>query len=146
MVIGINSLQYELVGGSYNLEGLIVSKFTLKVMKIIRWLHSITSYLTLFPVLVFLVSAIASKLLIGRVLYFGSFDERNIRYNDYYPYLSFFLELTLYLLPLWLILSIINIKNYRKDKISYLLGAVGFILSIMLIIIDPFGLVKYLLD
>jgi hypothetical protein len=118
--------------------------------KIINSAHIIACYSLASCALFFLIFAIYSKLFVGRVLYFGTFDQRNNDYNNYFQALNFVLGITFFLLPVWLLISAINIvinkKSYSLNKFPYIIGVIGFIISTTLLLTDPFGLIKYLND
>lgn len=121
--------------------------------KTLVYIHKVLNLLLIIQVLFFLAFAIISKLCLGRVLYFGANDDRNVGYHIYFKLANFFLEVSLVVVPLWVISLIVNIvinqdryKSPSKQHRLDLLGVVCFLVSIFLIVFDPFGLIKYLID
>ncbi len=96
----------------------------------------------------FLIFLIGSKIFIGRVLYYGGVDQRNVGYESYFDLLMLLQNCLWVVLIFWVILTLNEILTVRfKIKKPYIkIGLLGFGLSIVYALVDPFGLIKYFID
>lgn len=94
----------------------------------------------------FLTILMYNKFMYGRVLYYGNRDETNPGFEKYFIALQILLYSTLILILIWGILTPLTVLTNRrlyKHKINISIGVIGFVLAITLLILDPFGILKW---
>jgi len=96
----------------------------------------------------FLVIALYSKLFLGWVLYYGKVDERNIGHESLFNLLMILFYGLVISIILWGISTAVMIINgkYSLATTSNKIGILGFIIGIVVLYLDPFGLSKWLND
>lgn len=106
----------------------------------------LVSSLLLLAQLLFLGMLIYNKVILGRVLYYGNTEEPNNGFEKYFETLRFLLYSTFILVVIWGILTpvaVISNRRLEKDKINILIGVLGFVIAIILLLTDPFGIFKW---
>ncbi|MEO7983171.1 MAG: hypothetical protein ABI688_03710 [Bacteroidota bacterium] len=111
-----------------------------------RKLYLFTCVLLLFSQLLTLFILAYCKKVLGKVLYYGDPEEQNPGHEKYFTALEILLYSTFILVILWCILTpfavIANRRSYEEAKINIYIGATGFVLAIILLLTDPFGIFK----
>lgn len=111
-----------------------------------KGVYKITSYLLLVVQLLFLFILLYNKVKLGRILYYGDINEENFGFEKYFKILRFLLYSSFGLIFLWCFLTpfaVISNRNLRKEKIAFFPGIPGFVLAMILLFIDPFGIFKW---
>ena len=106
----------------------------------------LVSSLLLLAQLLFLGMLIYNKVILGRVLYYGNTEEPNNGFEKYFETLRFLLYSSFILVVIWGILTpvaVISNRRLEKDKINILIGLLGFVIAIILLLTDPFGIFKW---
>lgn len=106
----------------------------------------LVSSLLLLAQLLFLGMLIYNKVILGRVLYYGNTEEPNNGFEKYFETLRFLLYSSFILVVIWGILTpvaVISNRRLEKDKINILIGVLGFVIAIILLLTDPFGIFKW---
>ena len=89
-----------------------------------------------------------NKIIYKRVLYYGNTDKpASVISQNYFDVLKFQLYATFILLIAWALLTpfavISNKRSTEENRIHMSKGIIGFIAAIILLIIDPFGMLKW---
>ena len=108
--------------------------------------YILISCLLVLTQVVFLAILLYNKFLYGRVLYYGNSDETNPGFEKYFITLKVLLYSTLILTLIWGVLTPFTVLTNRrldKHKINISIGVIGFVLAIMLLVLDPFGILKW---
>lgn len=93
----------------------------------------------------FLIFAVVTRFQTGQIPYFGvSYKE----HKRFFPYLELIENMLIVFLLAWGIISFIAVitGQFKFKRKHVIFGFVGIILSIVYVIADPFGSIKYLLD
>ena len=115
-------------------------------MPIFKKLYILTSWLLLLTQLLFISIIGYNKYRLGRVLYYGNGEEENIGFEKYFIALQVLLYTTFIFIIIWGILTpfvVIANRRLAKEKINIFIGVAGFVLAITLLLIDPFGIFKW---
>ena len=96
----------------------------------------------------FLVIALYSKLFLGWFLYYGRVDERNIGHESLFNLLMLLFYGLIISIILWGSSTVVMIINgkYNLLTTSKKIGIIGFIVGVVVLYLDPFGLAKWLND
>jgi hypothetical protein len=84
------------------------------------------------------------KIVFGRILYYG--NESNIPHENYLWILFPFYNISVFGLIIWSLSAFVKIlaNKFRMAEHANKIGIIGFILSMIFLIADPFGLWMYL--
>jgi len=116
-------------------------------MLFFKALYNLISFLLLTTQACFFSIMIYNKMTIGRILYFGNSDEPNIGYEHYFNILVILLYASFSFMIIWALLTPLavfsNKRSPNKNKINIHTGILSFLLAIVLLFIDPFGIFKW---
>lgn len=93
-----------------------------------------------------LLLMIVSLLVRGSIIQYKTSND--VGSHDYYPVISFGEGMIMFLAPIWLILSVALALDLRLSirSTSFIVGIIGFITSIIYLLLDPFGFGRYYFD
>ena len=117
--------------------------------KTFKFIYTIQCYILILISISSLTAILYSKIFFGRILYYGVPDFRNIGHQEFFDILSFLYISSLPLVIAWPFFAFIifAIEKYRNSsRLSTKIGVAGFILSLLFLITDPFGIWKYFID
>lgn len=115
-------------------------------MPIFKKLYILTSWLLLLTQLLFIGILGYNEFSLGRVLYYGDSELENIGFEKYFIALQVLLYTTFIFIIIWGILTpfaVITNRSLVKEKINIFIGVAGFVMAIILLLIDPFGIFKW---
>ena len=115
-------------------------------MRNFKILYTIICCLLLLTQLLLLSILLYNKVKLGRVLYYGNSDEMNIGFEKYFITLEVLLYCTLILVIIWSMLTpfaVLSNRRLVKDKINIYFGLIGFVMAIILLLVDPFGIFNW---
>jgi len=117
-------------------------------MTLLKSIHKILCYIPISIQIFFLILAIRSNIFWEYIPYYGRVDKRNIGFQSFFDLLMILYDCLIVSLILW---SLSSINMHMKDsfslnKTSNKIGILGFIISIVVLFLDPFGIFKYLID
>ena len=115
-------------------------------MPFFKKLYTLISWLLFLTQLLFIGILGYNKFRLGRILYYGDSGEVNVGYEKYFITLQFLLYTTFIVIIIWGILTplaVITNRRLVKEKINIFIGLAGFVLAIMLLLIDPFGIFQW---
>ncbi len=116
-------------------------------MQRFKKIYIIISYSLLLIQLIFLAIIAYTKIRLGSLLYYGNPEELSPIFHNYFLVLQFQLYSTFGLIIIWGILTpfafIYNRRSLKKDKINMFPGVIGFVVAMILLVADPFGVFKW---
>lgn len=109
--------------------------------------YSLICWLLLLTQLALLGLLAYTRVIFGKVLYYGDPDNPNPGFENYFRLLQALFYGTLVLIFLWAIVTPYAVLWNRKsrlelERVDLLKGGIGFILAIALLLADPFGIFR----
>ena len=108
--------------------------------------YRVISGLLLLSQLLILSILIYNQYKYGMVIYFGNKNEPNAGFEKYFITLQLLLYSTFVLMTIWAIITpiaVISNRRLERDKIKITIGVIGFLTAMVLLIVDPFGIFKW---
>jgi len=117
-------------------------------MRAFKDLYSVVSYSLLIAQIGFGSIWLYNKIVYKRTLYYGNTDKPpSVISQNYFDVLKFQLYATFILMIAWALLTpfavISNRRSLEEDRFHMSKGIAGFIAAIILLILDPFGMLKW---
>jgi hypothetical protein len=116
--------------------------------RIFKSLYSLQCYVLLIIPLLLLTTMLYFKVSIGRILYFGFQDFRNIGYQNFFHVLSLLYSISILLVITYpfFAMFMINTKKIAFNTLINKIGILGFISCAVFHVADPFGIWMYYID
>ena len=118
-------------------------------MRTFKDLYAVISYSLLIAQIGFISILLYNRLIYHRTLYYGGDEDPREISANYFYILKTLLYSTLVLIITWAVftpLAVLSNKRatVKEERIGMSKGITGFIIAIILLITDPFGLFKWL--
>ena len=117
-------------------------------MKLLKDIYFITSYSLFFAQAGFIAIMLYTLFKHGHIFYYGDVEYPYLVSDTYFKILKSLLYTTFALIVAWAILTpfivIINKRNDTKEYRDVIVGALGFFVAVILLFIDPFGMMKWI--
>lgn len=112
-------------------------------------LYRLTSLILLLIQLAFLGMLAYTKVMFGMVPYFGIAGDEPPGFEKYFTLLYVLLIATFLFIFLWAIMTPAAVlwnrrSRVEEERIDLVKGGVGFVLAVLLILLDPFGVFRHL--
>lgn len=126
-----------------------ISLFSIRFGTMFPKLYSITGLLLLLTQLAILGMLAYTQVLFGKVPYFGNADDQPPGYEKYFSLLRVLLFATFFLILIWALCTPFAVlwnrrSRVEEEKTELVKGGIGFILAVFLLLVDPFGIFKYI--
>ena len=116
------------------------------MIKLLNFLYGIICYSFHFAIFALMAILFGGKIFLGRYIYFGDFKKDLDDYN-YLGIINVLESLIFYACIFWILSTLFILTKYdpRINRNFIIAGVVGFFLSVIYFIVDPFGTWKMLM-